>query len=315
MSPSVTANLTISGTNQVSGTIVIGAVAVHNFSAGPTGRGEDGWTSATITLTPKIADSVVGNTYMIGSAGFPSYLLALDASDQFPSETGCRQQPVAESGRAVVGRPIADRHHQRRGQYRHDRHDVERDGTGWICNDVDGNVATGACPRASSFRGRGNFENVLLKITTDGAGNAIAVEGFLVQGGAGAAEPRHEPELGCLDVQRGGPGARRGLAARRRTRRARLAAPSPVRRPAGSSDMKKVIATAGAVGLAALAFQTADAAVMTGTVSKTANTCPTAIGCHQRRRLLLQRFIQPARPPIPGSARTGAAGFIARVLR
>ena len=86
--PTVTANLTIDGSNQVSGTIVIGAVAIQNFSAGPTGRGEDTWTSATITLVPKVADSVVGSTVVIGSAGFPPYLQAANASDQFTSETG-----------------------------------------------------------------------------------------------------------------------------------------------------------------------------------------------------------------------------------
>jgi hypothetical protein len=61
--------------------------------------------------------------------------------------------------------------------------------TGWTCNDMDGNTATGACASPSSFRGRGNFENILLKITMDAAGDAVFVEGFLVQGGAGAVNP------------------------------------------------------------------------------------------------------------------------------
>jgi hypothetical protein len=185
VSPNVTANLTITGTT-VSGTLVIGPVAYHNFSAGPAGRGEDGWTSATITLTPKAADSVVGNTLVIGSAGFPPYLLAADASDQFPSETGAdsNASPTPDvlwwAGPSPIGITNVEGNTGTTGTM------GVADFVGWNCNDVDGNAATGACSSASSFRGRGNWENILLKITTDGSGNATAVEGFLVQGGAGA---------------------------------------------------------------------------------------------------------------------------------
>ncbi len=194
VSPGVTATLTIDGSNQVSGTIVIGAVAINNFSAGPGGRGEDGWTSATITLTPKIADSIVGNTLVIGSAGFPPYLQAANASDQFPSETGAdsNNSSIAPdvlwwAGPAAIGITNVEGNTGTTGTM------AVADVVGWTCDDVDGNAATGACVSASSFRGRGNFENVLLKITTDGASNAIAVEGFLLQGGAGAPNPATTP--------------------------------------------------------------------------------------------------------------------------
>lgn len=193
VNPNVTANITIGAGNLVSGTIAIGPVAFHNFSSGPGGRGEDGWTSATITLTPKIADSVVGNTFIIGSAGFPPYLLALDASDQFPSETGADSNlaPSADvlwwAGPSPIGISNVEGNTGTIGVM------AAAAVVGWNCSDVDGNAATGACSSASSFRGRGNFENVLLKITTDGAGNAIGVEGFLVQGGAGAPNPATTP--------------------------------------------------------------------------------------------------------------------------
>lgn len=190
VSPSVTANIVIGGGNLVSGTLTIGAVAVHNFSAGPTGRGEESWTSATITLTGKTADIVNGNTLIIGSAGFPSYLQAADASDQFPSETGADSNngtpdvlwwagpepsgigiTVGEGNTGMTSSSVVF--------------------AGWGCNDVDGNAATGACNSTSSFKGRGNFENILLRIVTDGLGNALSVEGFLVQGNTGT---------GALDV-------------------------------------------------------------------------------------------------------------------
>ena len=154
MSPNVTANLTIGVGNVVSGTIVIGPVAINNFSAGPGGRGEDSWTSATITLTPKAADSVVGNTLVIGSAGFPTYLQAADASDQFPSETARRQQCRRRPRTSCGGR------HHRPSASRTSRGNTGTTGTmavadvvGWTCNDVDGNIATGACGSSELVQG------------------------------------------------------------------------------------------------------------------------------------------------------------------
>lgn len=195
VNPTVTANLTIDGSNQVSGTIVIGAVAFHNFSAGPTGRGEDGWTSATITLVPKVADSVVGSTVVIGSAGFPPYIQAANATDQFPSETAADSNNSASSPDVLwwatppptIGITNVEGNTGTTGTM------ALADVVGWTCNDVDGNPATGACNSASSFRARQNFENVVLKITKDGSNNPIAVEGFLVQGGAGAPNPATTP--------------------------------------------------------------------------------------------------------------------------
>jgi hypothetical protein len=193
VAPALSVNLTISGSNVVSGTIVIGPVAYHNFSAGPSGRGEDGWTSATITLTPKTADSVAGNTYVIGSAGFPSYLQSINSTDQFPSETGADSNlgPTPDvpwwSGPSPVGITHVEGTPGTIGTL------ASAAVVGWTCNDTDGVITTGACNSASSFRGRGNFENVLLRIQTDGAGNATFVEGFLVQGGAGTANPFTTP--------------------------------------------------------------------------------------------------------------------------
>ena len=86
VNPSFTADLTIGAGNMVSGTLTIGAVAVNNFSAGPRGRGEESWDSITITLAPKAADSVDGNTLIIGDLGMPALLVG--QSDLFPSETG-----------------------------------------------------------------------------------------------------------------------------------------------------------------------------------------------------------------------------------
>jgi len=184
VNPSVSANITIGGGNLVSGTITVGPVAYHNFSAGPTGRGEESFTSAVITLTPKAADHVNGNTLIIGSAGFPAYLLAADASDQFPSETGADSNNGSPdilwwAGPEPSGIGITV------GEGNTGTTSSSHVVSGWGCNDVDGNALTGACNSASTWRNRGNFENILLKIVTDGAGTALSIEGFLVQGNTG----------------------------------------------------------------------------------------------------------------------------------
>jgi hypothetical protein len=194
VAPPVQANLTIGGGNVVSGTIVIGPVAINNFSAGPGGRGEDSWTSATITLAPKAADSINGNVFVIGSAGYPPYLQAANASDHFPSETGADSNNSSIgpdvlwwAGPAAIGITNVEGNTGTTGSM------PNAAVVGWTCNDVDGNPSTGACASASSFRGRVDFENILLRITTDGANNPVAVEGFLVQGGAGVANPFTTP--------------------------------------------------------------------------------------------------------------------------
>jgi hypothetical protein len=196
VNPTVTVDLTIDSSNVVSGTIVIGAVAIHNFSAGPAGRGEEGWSSATITLAPKAADFVNGNELIIGSAGFPPYLQADDGSDQFPSETGADSNNSSTAGADVlwwdapspIGITRGEGNAGTTGTF------AAANVTDWTCNDADGSATTGPCSSASSFRNRGNFENILLRITVDGQGNAATVEGFLVQGGGtGGATPNTAP--------------------------------------------------------------------------------------------------------------------------
>jgi hypothetical protein len=195
VSPNVIANITIGAGNVVSGTIVIGPVAFNNFSAGPAGRGEDGWTSATITLAPKAADSLIGtHTLIIGSAGFPPYIQASNASDQFPSETAAdsNASPAPDvlwwaTPAPAIGITNVEGNTGTTGTM------GVSDFVGYSCNDVNGNPADGACGGASSFQDRGNFENILLKIRRDTAGNPIGVEGFLVQGGAGAQNPATTP--------------------------------------------------------------------------------------------------------------------------
>ena len=55
---------------------------------------------------------------------------------------------------------------------------------GYTCNDPSG--GTGACGSSTSTTpARGDYENILMSIVTDGAGNAQSVEGFLVQGDGG----------------------------------------------------------------------------------------------------------------------------------
>jgi hypothetical protein len=193
VSPDITVDLTIGAGNVVSGTILIGSVAIHNFSAGPTGRGEESWTSALITLAPKAADSVVGDTLIIGSAGFPAYLQH-NGVDDFPSETGADSNNSSSAadilwwdGPSPIGITNVEGNTGTTGT------SGAASMTGWNCNDVDGVATTGACNSGSTFRNRGNFENILMKITVDGQGNAVAVEGFLVQGGAGAANPNTTP--------------------------------------------------------------------------------------------------------------------------
>jgi hypothetical protein len=195
VNPSITVDLTIDSSNVVSGTIVIGAVATHNFSAGPAGRGEETWTSATITLAPKAADSVVGNTLIIGSAGFPAYLQH-EGVDDFPSETGADSNNSQTAGADILWWDAPGAIGITRGEGNAGTTGTfsSADVIGWSCNDANGNPADGPCSSASAFRNRGNFENILLRITVDGQGNAATVEGFLVQGGGtGGATPNTAP--------------------------------------------------------------------------------------------------------------------------
>jgi len=202
VSPDVTVNMSIGVGNEISGTITIGAVAIHNFSAGgTTGRGEETWSSRTLTLTPKVADSVDGNTLIIGSAGFPDYLqpnLANAGGDQFPSETAADSNCTVVTG---MGCTVADVPYWAApssiGIATWEDASVIGSGTGvasigttaaqmstgYSC--VDTNLGTGgvggACASTSALENRGDFENVLLKVQTDGSGNITGVEGFLVQ--------------------------------------------------------------------------------------------------------------------------------------
>jgi hypothetical protein len=119
-----------------------------------------------VTLVPKVADSVVGGTVVIASAGFPP------TCGQRTPVTSSQARPVPTAiinhGPDVCGGPVRVRwYHQRRRQYRYHRRNGTRGRQGWTCNDVDGNYH-----RRLQFnkliQGRGNFRNILLKITKDG---------------------------------------------------------------------------------------------------------------------------------------------------
>lgn len=206
VSPTMTANLTVGGGNLISGTLTIGAVAVHNFSAGGTaGRGEETWASRTITLAPKVADIVNGNELIIGSAGFPAYLLHDNTlnpgGDDFTSETGADSNgssadilywdPASMSNIGIAtwedefvpGVVFTGGGNRTVGTVASIGTTATQSSTGYSC--VDSNLGTGgvggACASLSSLEGRGDFENILLKIQTDGAGGITGVEGFLVQ--------------------------------------------------------------------------------------------------------------------------------------
>jgi len=207
VAPNVTANISIgSGNSSVSGTITIGAVNVHNFSAGgSTGRGEESWLTRTLTLTPKAPDFNVDNTLIIGSQGFPAYLLhdpsiAGTFGDDFTSEQGADSNGSTPdlpywdiTSRTNVGiatwedASVIDNALPGRtrtpGTVASIGTTATQSSTGYSCVDTDlGTSGTGgACASSSALENRGDFENVLLKILTDGAGNVLGIEGFLVQ--------------------------------------------------------------------------------------------------------------------------------------
>ncbi len=205
VAPNVTANITIGTGNTVSGTLTIGSVAIHNFSAGGTaGRGEETWASRTLTLAPKAADIVNGNELIIGSAGFPAYLLHDNTlnpgGDDFTSETGADSNgssadvpywdPASMSNIGIatwedefVTENASGNINRTAGTVASIGTTASQSSTGYSC--TDSNLGTGgvggACASASSLEGRGDFENILLKIQTDGAGGVTGIEGFLVQ--------------------------------------------------------------------------------------------------------------------------------------
>lgn len=206
VAPALTANLTVGAGNVISGTLTIGAVAVHNFSAGAsTGRGEETWTSRTLTLAPKAADIVNGTELIIGSAGFPAYLLhdgTIGGSygDDFTSEQGADSNGSSPdalywdvSSRSNIGiatwedefvtEAASGNGNRTVGTVASIGTTATQSSTGYSCVDTDlgTSLAGGACASDSALENRGDFENILLKIQTDGAGGITSVEGFLVQ--------------------------------------------------------------------------------------------------------------------------------------
>jgi len=191
VSPSVTADISVGAGNVVSGTITIGAVAVHNFSAGAsTGRGEEAWATRTLTLAPKPADSVDGTTLIIGSAGYPEILqpdLALPGifGDEFTSEQGADSNGSTadipywlEPEPSSIG--IATWENATPGTVASIGTTATQVSTGYSCTNTP-NAGGNPCGSGSALENRGEFENVLLRVLTDGAGRVTGVEGMLVQ--------------------------------------------------------------------------------------------------------------------------------------
>jgi len=188
VSPTVTANISVGAGNVVSGTITIENVSVHNFSAGAsTGRGEESWLTRTLTLAPKAADIIDGSTLIIGSAGFPAYLQPDPAlpglyGDEFTSEQGADSNGssvdvlywAAPSGIGIATWETAG------GATTSIGTTATQASTGYGCNNTP-NAGGDPCGSASALENRGEFENVLLKVFTDGAGRVTGAEGILVQ--------------------------------------------------------------------------------------------------------------------------------------
>jgi hypothetical protein len=205
--PDVTVDLAVGVGNVISGTIEIGAVAIHNFSAGAsTGRGEETWASRTVILAPKAADIVNGNELIIGSFGFPAYLqpdpgLPGLFGDEFTSEQGADSNgssadipywdPASHSNvgiatwedESVAATATLGGGNRTPGTVASIGTTATHSSTGYGCVDTDLGTGGGggACNSASALENRGGFENVLLKVQTDGAGGITGVEGILVQ--------------------------------------------------------------------------------------------------------------------------------------
>jgi hypothetical protein len=192
---------TASGTDDtITASIVIGA-AERNFGAGARGTGVESWTSLIIAFGPVTVSSAAANAnggldYVIGSRGLPPFLVdAATGLDVWPSEDGSESDSAIGFGHYWAGfspigiAPIED--------------NVASGGiatgiasigttatlttTGYNCYDGPPNNGDGiggaqsVCDAQGRLGGAGNFENIILSLSTDAGGNITVATLIWVQ--------------------------------------------------------------------------------------------------------------------------------------
>ncbi len=175
VSGSITVDAAGSGTgadDTLAGSITIGAVGARNFAGGPGLRGEDSWTTLTLSFGAETVSSAVANgsggfDYVIASDGFPS-LITNGAGDYFPSETastgiGSFWLAPGTSGIAPIEGQVGLT--------------PSLAFTGYSCADT---IYTGACADNSlaALIADGATANLILAVSTGATGNIISGTGI-----------------------------------------------------------------------------------------------------------------------------------------
>jgi hypothetical protein len=183
VSPTLTGNITVTGST-VGGSFTIGAGA-RVASAGGSLAGSktvvEQWSSITHTLTPKVADSVVagnsfgGNDYIIGSDGFPEFGILSTADGMFGmSEVSSTSgAPANTSPWALVNGGSGPQ-----GTIFANTVDIVSYGTVVGPGANVGTSTSASAPADGTARNNASFDNLVMKVSTDGGGNVVNVEAY-----------------------------------------------------------------------------------------------------------------------------------------
>lgn len=184
INPSVTVDLSISGSNEISGTITIGAAA-RNVGTGQNTRAVESWNSIVHTLTPKVADStsanaVGGTDYVLGSLGVPGELcLTADSTQCFIPEEGTGAVGQWNGGVApAIGIEASPNLTGLSAP------NVGTTTTGVLdligCADQNGTDCADSAILWSANEDPG-YDNLILVVSTNASGNIVGVEGWWTQ--------------------------------------------------------------------------------------------------------------------------------------
>jgi hypothetical protein len=171
--------------------IVIGQT-VRNFGAGARGTGEETWTSLTMVFGPVAVSSATANgaggfDYVLGSRGMPPRLVdAATGTDFWPSETGADSDSAVGVGHYWAGpSPIGIAPIEANVSL---GTTASFTATGYSCVDIlDGIGGAASACDARGLLGDGvtvggrDFENVILALSTDAAGDITAATLIWVQ--------------------------------------------------------------------------------------------------------------------------------------
>jgi len=174
----------------IAGVLVLGA-ATRNFGAGARGQAEETWSSKTINFAATLVNSATANgnggfDYVIGSRGYPQALVDLATqTDTWPSETGSDSDSSVTGSYWFEPSPIGIAPFELNVSIGTTATSVS---TGYSC--VDPQDGIGGEQSSCDAKGRlgdgvssgaGAFENILLKLSTNGDGNITSAQLLWVQ--------------------------------------------------------------------------------------------------------------------------------------